>query len=367
MEKNIGDDLIFFGNDFDSSYKKSKAEDIEKKLIKLLKLISPGTAIRIALDDIMRARMGALIVMNKEGFLNIVDGGFRVNCKFSPQRLVELAKMDGAIVLSEDLKKIFYANTLLVPNMKVSTRETGTRHKAAERTSKQMDTLVVAVSERKHKITAYWGDVKYILEESSEILRRAAETLQILEKQKEISENALSELNILEINDLVTSNDVCGVLQKQETVRRISDKVRRYLVELGKEGIIVSMRLRDLTKDLNKERGDVLEDYFGSGKIRTERILSSLNFDDVLDVSELTKKLFGENRKNSILSLGFRILRKTDLEDKDIKLLINAFDNLEKVFDVSEEKLVEILGDRGLVLKKELEELREKILVGKKI
>ncbi|VVB79940.1 DNA integrity scanning protein DisA [uncultured archaeon] len=128
-----------------------------------LKIFAPGTAIRTALDDLLRANMGALIVVDKEGLLKIVDGGFRVNCKFSAQRLVELAKMDGALILSEDLKKILYANTLLVPSAKIKTRETGTRHKAGERTSKQFKTIVIAISERKRKITLYYGDERYVL------------------------------------------------------------------------------------------------------------------------------------------------------------------------------------------------------------
>ena len=74
-------------------------------LFEVLKVFSPGTAIRTALDDILRARMGALIVVDKEGLFGIVEGGFRVNCRFSAQRLVELAKMDGAIILSKDFKR----------------------------------------------------------------------------------------------------------------------------------------------------------------------------------------------------------------------------------------------------------------------
>ena len=162
-----------------------KKEIIEEKksIVDVLKFVSPGTAMRTALDDILHAGLGALIVFEKEGLLNIVDGGFRINCRFSPQKLVELAKMDGAMIISEDLKRILYANTLLSPNVKIPTKETGTRHKAAERTAKQFQTVVIAVSERRNKITLYYGDESFYLEETSEILRRAAETLQILEKQ----------------------------------------------------------------------------------------------------------------------------------------------------------------------------------------
>ncbi len=369
MVRDVGSDLIFFSNDLKSNQARNKAEEKEKRLVELLKLFSPGTSIRTALDDMMRARMGALIAVDKKGFFNIVDGGFRVNCKFSPQRLVELAKMDGAIILSNDLKKIIYANTLLVPDMKVGTSETGTRHKAAERTSKQINTLVIAVSERKNKITLYWGDICYVLERSSEILRRAAETLQILEKQKEISDDSISNLNILEINNLVTISDVCNVLQRVEAVKRISNKVKRYLVELGREGIIVSMRLKELTKNLKKERLMILQDYFGGADIQSERILTQMNFDDLLETSNLSKELFGEVHDKSISPQGLRILSKTNLDEKNVKLLIDRFKTLEKIFEVDKSELIEALEDEENVdsLRRDLESLREKILVGKKI
>jgi len=45
--------------------------------------------------------------------------------------------MDGAIILSKDLKKILYANALLVPDTSIPTAETGTRHKTADRVAKQ--------------------------------------------------------------------------------------------------------------------------------------------------------------------------------------------------------------------------------------
>ena len=177
----------------------------DMSMLDVLKIVSPGTAIRTALDDILRSRMGALIVVDKEGLSGIVEGGFRVNCRFSAQRLVELAKMDGAIVLSNDLKKILYANTLLTPSAKILTKETGTRHKAAERTAKQFGTIVVAVSERKNKITLFFKEDGYFLEKTSEILRRAAETLQILEKQKDIFNDLISHLNVLEMTNVTTT------------------------------------------------------------------------------------------------------------------------------------------------------------------
>ena len=120
--------------------RESKKDDI----IEVLKLISPGTPIRAGLDNILKAKTGGLIVIgDSKEVLDIVDGGFNINEEYTPSRLYELAKMDGAIILSSDLKKILFANTQLIPNSLIETKETGTRHRTAERTAKQTKKLVI--------------------------------------------------------------------------------------------------------------------------------------------------------------------------------------------------------------------------------
>jgi len=337
--------------------------DLEKKeFLDILKIFSPGTAIRTALDDILRAQMGALIVLEKENLAGILEGGFKINCRFSPQKLVELAKMDGAIVLSEDLKKIIYANTLLTPSAKVSTKETGTRHKAAERTAKQIGTIAIAVSERRNKITLYFKNESYFLEDTSEILRRAAETLQILEKQVDMLNDLLSHLNILEITNLTTLSDVCSVLQTLEMVRRISDIVKRYLIELGKEGTIVSMRLKELTKNLHKEREKIILDYFGDKFAETDQILKNINFDFLLETSSILRILFGELHDRPTSPKGTRILGKTNIFEKDAELILENFKTLDRVFNLDRESIRPFFKNENLVdsIINEIRNLKEK-------
>ena len=348
----------------------TQALDLERKeFLDILKIFSPGTSIRTALDDILRAQMGALIVLEKENVSSILEGGFKINCRFSPQKLVELAKMDGAIVLSEDLKKILYANVLLTPSAKVSTQETGTRHKAAERTAKQLGTIAIAVSERRNKITLYFKNESYFLEDTSEILRRAAETLQILEKQVDMLNDLLSHLNILEITNLTTMSDVCSVLQTLEMIRRISDIVRRYLIELGKEGTIVSMRLKELTKNLSKEREQIILDYFGSRTNEVDKTLENINFDFLLETSSVLRILFSELHDGSISPRGTRILGKTNIFEKDAETIMENFNTLDRVFNLDAESLRSFFKNENLVdsIINEIRNLKEKILMGKKI
>jgi len=124
----------------------------KEEFLSVLKLVSPGKSLRTAIDSIVDARKGGLIVVENSMVEGIIDGGFRVKTKFTPQKLLELAKMDGAIILSKDLRKILSANVTLIPTSKIPTQETGTRHKAAERTAKMTGTLTIAISERKNQI-----------------------------------------------------------------------------------------------------------------------------------------------------------------------------------------------------------------------
>jgi len=337
--------------------------------VDILKLFAPGTAMRNALDDIVGSGMGAIVVFEKEGIHTAMEGGFKVNCKFTPQKLFELAKMDGAIIVTSDLKKILYSNVLLTPKAGIFTKETGTRHKAAERTAKQLKTIVVAVSERKKKISIYWKDEKHVLEASSEILRRVSEHMQILEKEKEDLDQSLSKLNVLEIKNKVTSIAVCNVLQRIEIFRRVAEVIRRYLAELGKEGIIVSMRLQELGKNVFSEKESIIGDYFPIRNQEIETMLERMDFDFLLDPSNISRMLFEELHDANVSPRGLRILRKTNVLDKDLLMLVAHFSSLDFIFNSSRDALVDLLKNEDLVdsLMKELDYLKKKILSGERI
>ena len=346
-----------------------KAGVVEKDFIDVLKMVAPGTSIRTALDDLLRAEMGALVVVDNGNISSIFQKGFNIHSKFTAQKLMELAKMDGAIIISRNIKKILFANCFLFPSQEIATKETGTRHKAAERTAKQAGTIVIAISERRRKITLYYGDKKYELQESSEILRRAAETLQILEKQRENFSEAINNLNLLELQRMVAIKDVCGVIQRFEIIKRISDVVKRYLVELGKEGAIVSMRLKDLTKGLDKEEELLLKDYFGANYSYAEKVLEKMDFDFLLEPLNISRMLFEELHDKQISPKGMRILSKTNILDRYTSSLVSNFQFLDKILLASDDELMRIFQNEGMLafFKEEIYSLREKISVGKGI
>jgi len=339
----------------------------DEEIVDVLKKVSPGTAIRTALDDLLMARMGALIVLEKEGLSKIVSGGFRIDAKFTPQKIVELAKMDGAIILSEDFKRIVSVNTLLSPDVSILVRETGTRHQAAERAAKQFGTITIAVSERKNKISVYYKEEKHELELTSEVLRRATETLQILEKQKDIFDEQIVNFNILEISNFVTISDVCNILKRIDIIKRISDSVRKYLIELGKEGVIVSMRLKELTRNINKDREMILSDYFGKEAEKASESLRNMNFDFLIETSNISRILFGELYDEKIVPRGYRILGKMEILEKDIQSLLDYFVSLDNIFNASKEDFLNVFKNETFIdsLINSLKSLREKIISGK--
>src|SRR5579884_3039554 len=231
-------------------------------MIEALGAIAPGRPLRDGLDRILQANMGALIVVGDgPEVLSICSGGFLLDAEFTPQRLAELAKMDGAIILAGDASRIARANVHLVPSPNVPTSETGTRHRTAERVARSIDVPVIAVSEDLSVITMYRGDYKHVLESVARLLGRANQALSTLERYRDRLDSVTSNLTSSEVEDLVTLRDVVTVLQRAEMVRRIAEEIEGYVVELGTDGRLVLLQLEELMAGVEDERRLVVRDY----------------------------------------------------------------------------------------------------------
>ena len=240
----------------------------EDNITSVLKLIAPGTPIRDGLENILRAKTGALLLItdNTEVLKEIVDGGFTINEDYTSSKLYELAKMDGAIVLSGDLKRILYANAQLIPEREIQTTETGTRHRTAERTAKQTGELVISISQRRNIITVFKGNDRYVLEDTDVVLNKANQAIQTLEKYKKVFDNKLNILNEYEFNDIVTLQNVVLAIQRAEMVMRIVEEIQRQIYELGSDGRLVKMQLDELIGGLEKEESLIIKDYIAKKK-----------------------------------------------------------------------------------------------------
>ena len=349
----------------------------DKKLMETLKIMAPGTQLREGLDNILRAKTGGLIILgDSEEILKIVDGGFSINSEYSPSYIYELAKMDGAIVLSSDLKKILYANTQLIPDASIPTFETGTRHRTAYRVTKQTGGIVVAISQRRNIITVYKNDIKYILKDSSVILARANQAIQTLEKYVNVLERVMSNLNLLEFQDLVTLFDVMTAIQRTEMVMRIVDQVERNIVELGNEGILISMQLNELIKSVEQDGILLIRDYcqnnMDHNKIYEQ--IQNMSSDEVLDLDIISKTLgySGVPLVDTLISpRGYRMLSKIQrIPVNIIENVINNFKELKSVMEATYEELdnVEGIGEaRAKAIKNGLRRLREQFILDKQL
>ena len=351
---------------------RAKSED---KITEILKRIAPGTPIRNGLENILRARTGALLYFtdNEENINKLVDGGFNINEDYTPSKLYELAKMDGAIVLSADMKKILFANAELIPDSSISTVETGTRHRTAERTAKQTGELVISISQRRNIITIFFDGERYILEDTSVVLNKANQAIQTLEKYKKVFDSKLNILNEYEFNDIVTLENVISVLQRAEMVMQIVNEIDRHIAELGNDGRLVDMQLEQLVTGLELEEELIIKDYSIMEDKNVEQSIDdivNLSYEDLLKDQNIAKILgydsFADFDEVGVYSRGYRILSKIPrMPNIIVENLVNGFESLQHIIDASIEDLdnVDGIGEvRARNIKNSLSRMQEQFV-----
>ena len=227
-----------------------------------LAMIAPGTRLREGLDRILQAKHGALILVGDDpAVLSVCTGGFLLDAEYTPQRLSELAKMDGAIILATDASRIARANVHLVPKATIATSETGTRHRTAERVARSIDVPVIAVSEAMATIAVYRNDHKHTTQSAGWLIDRSSQALSTLQRFRARYDDALSTLTRLEMEDTVSVRDVVSVLQPGEMVRRIAEEIEGHLVELGSDGRLIHLQTEELSAGVCESLTLVLRDY----------------------------------------------------------------------------------------------------------
>ncbi len=347
----------------------------EDNITSVLKLIAPGTPIREGLESILRAKTGALLLItdNNEVIKEIVDGGFVINEDYTSSKLYELAKMDGAIVLSGDMKKILYANAQLIPEHEIQTTETGTRHRTAERTAKQTGELVISISQRRNIITVFKGNDRYVLEDTDVVLNKANQAIQTLEKYKKVFDNKLNILNEYEFNDIVTLQNVVLAIQRAEMVMRIVDEIQRQIYELGDDGRLVKMQLDELIGGLEKEESFIIKDYVVKKKKSPEKILEELKeleYEELLKESSIAKLLGYEYFDNydevAVYPKGYRILSKVPrMPNNIVENLVDSFKSFQHILAADIESLDEVdgIGEvRARTIKQSLKRMQEQFI-----
>ena len=344
-------------------------------ITEILKLIAPGTKLREGLENILKAKTGGLIVIgDTKEVLDLVDGGFNLNIDYTPARLYELAKMDGAIIISEDLKKILYANTQLIPSPSIVTSETGTRHRTAERTAKQTGKIVISVSQRRSVITIFKGELRYVLQDSSRVITKANQALQTAEKYKKVFDDKLNLLNEYEFNDIVTLQNVIVCIQRAEMILKVVDEVKRAIYELGEEGRLFQMQLEELLGNLEEEESLIIKDYLVYKRKKTvEKALDtirSMDHEELMNSQLMAKVLgyddFDNSEEVSVFTRGYRILNKIPrMPNNIVENLVTSFKSFQYIIqaDIPELDEVEGIGEiRAKAIKRSLKRMQEQFI-----
>lgn len=329
------------------------ATDAQARLRDVLAMVAPGTPLRDGLERILRGRTGALIVLGLDRSIDsITRGGFTLDIEFTANRLRELAKMDGAIVLDDDATRILRAAVHLHPDPALPTDETGTRHSAADRVSRQTQHPTISVSESMSTVTIYVDGRRHVLEDSSSILARANQAIATLERYRMRLDEVSANLSALEIDDLVTMRDVAVVAQRGEMVLRIALEIQGYVVELGTDGRLLSLQLAELLAGVGEERALVLRDYATGRGRRVERAAAALDALDganLLDLVVVARALgFEEGEEGldqQVSPRGYRQLARIPrLPETIIERLVAKFGSLPKILGASTESLQAVDG-----------------------
>lgn len=343
----------------------------EDPIADILKKIAPGTPIREGLDNILKAKTGALLLLTDEQKVidEVVDGGFFINEDYTSSKLYELAKMDGAIVLSGDMKKILFANAQLIPSYQIPTVETGTRHRTAERTAKQTGEIVISISQRRNVITVFKGNFRYILEDTEVVLNKANQAIQTLERYRKVYDSKLSILNEYEFNDIVTLDNVLAVIQRVEMVMKIVEEIQKNIYELGDDGRLVSMQLEELIGGLNKEELQLIKDYKVKDDEAEEILeqLSKLGHEELMKEQTIAKLLGYESFENfeelAVYPKGYRILNKVPrMPNSIVENLVKSFKSFQHILvaEISDLDQVDGIGEiRARTIKQTLKKMQE--------
>jgi diadenylate cyclase len=324
----------------------------DKNLIQALRQVAPGTALREGIDDVMRASLGALIVIGEPSRLSFLfSGGMRLDLPFTGQHLYELAKMDGAIIVNTAISRLVYANVQLMPDPNIPSTETGTRHRTAERVARQTDALVVSISQQRETVTLFVGDQRYQLGEISDVLARTNQAIGTLETYRQRLDQGLTRLTALEFQGAVTLDDVLVVLQRAEMTTRMAHEIERNCIELGEEARLIRMQLDELIADVPREKSALVYDYEATPEKNPALLeeIASLPFTKLLDLDELMA-LLGYQRDANPLDLtvaprGYRVLSQVPrLPEGVVRQVVRHFGSLDAIIRASHRDLEGVDG-----------------------
>jgi len=333
---------------------------LNEKLQKIFNLLAPGKPMRKGVDRIMEASLGALLFFSSHPEDNVKDGliqpGFELNCDFLPEKVYELSKMDGAVVLNSDGTKILYANALLNPDKNIPSSETGMRHKTAEKVAIQTGDLTVAISKRRNIISVYYDKLKHELLPENVLFARLNQEITIAQRYRQSFISLVDYLNLEEIKEKVSLRDVVEVISKGMLTIRITQKAEQYLLELGEVAGSVRLEYEEILRSVPKLVGAIIMDYSVENLPYQKpedaiEIFKDLGVDNLVRPLEVAKALGYKNIESEdeleefgVASKGYRILYSTNLPSVVVRNVVERFKTLPELMKAKFEDLTTIPG-----------------------
>ena len=346
------------------------------KLLAAISRVAPGTDLRQGIDDIIRSRSGALLVVgDPEKLAFLYSGGLRLDQPLTPQFLYELAKMDGAIIIDSGLTRIAYANVQLMPDPTIASAETGTRHRTAERVAKQTDALVLSISQQRETVTLFLDDRRYQLDSIADLLARTNQALHTLETYRQRFEQVKTRLTALEFQNAVMLDDVLVALQRAEMTMRMAEEIERDCIELGSEGRVIEMQLGELIAGVPKELTLLIADYHASADRADHRAaeaqLRRVPYQALLVFEQLSELLGYPDTvdpvDHALTARGYRVLSQIPrVPDAVVRQVVAGLPGLDAIVRASQRDLEGVSGVgevRAREIKDGLRRLQEQNLV----
>jgi len=342
-----------WSEDLLSAIQDGKTLDISE----ILPLVTPGEILRNGLDEILQGQIGALIVLGTNSQLEgIIRGGIKLDIPFTPARLFELSKMDGAIIISNDLKKILYANAHLMPDREISSQETGIRHRSAEQTARQTKLPVIAISKRRGLISLFYRDQKYVLQDVSLLLAKANHSLNMLRNYRSQIDSDLDKFTYSELTAVGSlGEDAIEMMQAILYFYKHNKQLENLIIELGNQGEEINETLLEYATGLEEELSGIIQDYSepGFAKADADFLLESLKVWDLRKISDNSKlaeitRMNYLNVANEAIATqplkyprGYRVLSKiSKVSRKVVEKLLHSKIYLSDIIDLDENELV---------------------------
>jgi diadenylate cyclase len=319
--------------------------------IELLRRFAPGTPLRTAAEIVMSQGTGALVVIGTGPQVDAVcTGGFILDdASFTAQRLAELAKMDGGIVVDDRRGKILSANVHFMPDPDIPTDETGTRFRTAERLAQQTGFPVLAVSEEGHLLAVVFFETgRFALQSVTELLGEANQRLQSIERLRNQFDESVARLSRYEADHLVSMREAVVVIQRAAVIRRLAKGLDTISAELGDSASLISLQAADLVDGVEEIAELVNIDYQRRKPRRGQSVFSvidGLDEDEIFDIELLAGALRLEPLEEHAAPRGARAIADVPrIPDGVADAILRRFGSFDRLMKASVDDLAKVDG-----------------------